>query len=143
MIEIELTDPKKSICDCCGKETTRLLRFVNKDDEAFSIYYAAFSDGHIENGVIGVVSLGDFHEEIVPASRVAFGFSIIQGESEYLVSITDANESPWNNVKVIGRKLTREEALSHEWIEDVFHITDQMVVDDPEIKSFFADETIH
>jgi hypothetical protein len=143
MVEIELTEPQKSICECCGKETTSLARFVHKDDNAHSIYYAAFSDGHVENGVIGVISLGNLHEEIVPSCRVAFGFSIIQGENDYLVAITDANESLWKNVNVIGRKFTREEALAHEWIDEVFHLTDHMVVDDPEIAAFFTNETIH
>jgi hypothetical protein len=143
MIEIELTEPKKSVCDCCGKETTSLIRFVHKDENAHSIYYAAFSEGHVENGVIGVISLGELHKDVLPPSRVAFGFCITRGEDEYLVEITDANDSPWKNVNVIGRKLSRDEALNHEWIQDVFHLTDHIIIDDPEIKSFFADETIH
>ncbi len=32
---------------------------------------------------------------------------------------------------------TRDEALNHEWIKDVFHITDHMVKDDKVIVSFF------
>lgn len=36
--------------------------------------------------------------------------------------------------------LDREESLAHELISDVFHITDHMVKDDPEIISFFEDE---
>ena len=45
--------------------------------------------------------------------------------------------------RLIGRKLSREEALEHPWLKDVFHITDYMTDDDPEIKAFFADEMVN
>jgi len=143
MIEIELTEPKKSICECCNKETTSLTRFVYKDNDAFAIYYAAFSENHLEDGVVGIVSLGDWGYDEISPNRVAFAFRLWQDENKHKVTITDANESSWRDVKIIGRKLTREEALNHPWIEDVFHITDHMVIDDSEIKTFLEGETIH
>lgn len=51
--------------------------------------------------------------------------------------IVNADESPWCDAKVIGKMLDRDEALIHPWIKDVFHITDHMVTDDPEIKTYF------
>lgn len=143
MIEIELIEPKKSICECCNKETTSLTRFVYNDEAAFAIYYAVFSENHVEDGVIGIISLGDWGEDEISPNRVAFAFRLWQDENNHNVTITDANESPWRDSKIIGRKLTREEALSHIWIEDVFHITDHIVVDDDEIKTFLQGETIH
>lgn len=137
MIEIELTEPNKSICECCNRETTKLTRFVYNEEGAFAIYYAAFSEGHLDDGIVGVVSLGDWGEDGIPPSRVAFAFRLWQDENNHNITITNANESPWHDSKIIGRKLTREEALNHPWIEDVFHITDHMVVDDNEIKTFF------
>lgn len=143
MIEIELIEPKKSICECCNKETTSLTRFVYKEEEAFAVYYAAFSENHFEDGVIGIVSLGDWGDDEVSPNRVGFAFTLWQDENNHNVRIIDANESPWRNAEIIGKKLTREEALSHPWIEDVFHITDHMVIDDDEIKRFLEGETIH
>jgi len=143
MIKIELTEPNKSTCECCNKETTNLTRFVYNEEGAFAIYYAAFSSGHSEDGIIGVISLGDWDEDEVSPNRVAFAFRLWQDENNHNVTITDANESPWHNTKIIGRKLTREGALSHSWIKDVFHITDHMVTDDNEIKAFLEGETIH
>ena len=54
MIEIELTEPNKSTCECCGGITTSLTRFVYKDGDAFAIYYVTFSDNHPESAVIGI-----------------------------------------------------------------------------------------
>jgi len=33
--------------------------------------------------------------------------------------------------------LNRDEALKHPWIEEVFHISDHILEDDPEVKAYF------
>lgn len=138
MLEIEYETPEFSVCDCCGGSTTRLTRFVSQDGDAFGVYYAAFSSSHPENRLIGIVSLGEWWEDEVPESRVAFAFEMWQDADTYNVGIIDATSSPWADARIIGRKLTREEALLHPWLKDVFHITDHMPEDDTEIKAFFV-----
>ena len=137
MIKIELTEPKKSTCECCSGTSTSLTRFVYKDSDAFAIYYAVFSDNHPENAVIGVISIGGWGSEGVPPNRVAFPFRLWKGEENFNVGLTNANESPWNGVKFLGKMLDREEALLHPWIEDVFHITDHITEKDTEVINFF------
>jgi hypothetical protein len=61
----------------------------------------------------------------------------------YKVGITNAAESPWADVEIIGKKLNRDEALGHEWISEVFHVTDHMTAEDEEIRTFFGDEMVH
>ncbi len=56
--------------------------------------------------------------------------------------IVNAEESPWHDATNIGQMLNRDEALAHPWIEDVFHITDHMVTDDPAIKAYFEGEQL-
>jgi hypothetical protein len=143
MIEIEFPKPQTSICECCGGATTRLTRFVHEDGDAFAIYYAAFSDEHQESGVTGIISLGDWDEDSIPESRVAFAFRLWEGEETFNVTIFDASESQWSDAKVLGRKLSREEALAHPRITDVYHITDHMTEEDPDIQAFFTKETLH
>ena len=137
MIEIELTEPKKSTCECCGGTSISLTRFVYKDDDAFAIYYAAFSDNHPENAVIAVISIGSWESDSVPPDRVAFPFQIWEGEKNFNVGLMNASESPYNGINLLGKMLDREEALEHPWIEDVFHITDHITTDDTEIINFF------
>ena len=75
MLEFEFEQPETSVCDCCGKTTTRLIRWVIQDDEALAMYYAAFSNGHPERGVIGIISFGEWWAEgYIPKSRVAIAF---------------------------------------------------------------------
>jgi len=137
MIEIELTEPKKSTCECCGGTSTSLTRFVYKDGDAFAIYYASFSDNHPESAVIGVISVGGWGGDGIPLNRAAFPFRLWEGEENFNVGLTNANESPWNGIELLGKMLDREEALSHHWIEDVFHITDHITEDDTEVINFF------
>jgi hypothetical protein len=143
MLEIEYPEPETSKCECCGEKTTRLTRFVTQDGDAFAIYYAAFSEGHPENGVVGIISIGEWWEGTSPESRNAFAFRLWEGEDNHNVSITDALESRWGDVDLIGRKLSRGEALAHPNIDDVFHITDHMTSEDPAIREFFEAETIN
>lgn len=138
MLTIE-TDapPRVSTCDCCGGRTTSLTRFVYSDGDAFAVYYAAFGDSHPEREVEIAVSLGDWSEDSSPEDRNCFALLMREAEDEFQVTVLNAAESPWNGVEIIGRMLDREEALAHPEIEEVFHITDHMVIDDPEIKSYF------
>lgn len=142
MTEIEFPEPEISICECCGGTMTRLTRFVTQDGDAFAIYYAAFSTEHPENGVIGVISIGEWWDGSSPDSRKTFAFRLWEGEENYNVSITDARESDWKDVDLIGQKLSRDDALAHPLIGDVFHITDHITDEDPDIRAFFGDELL-
>jgi len=143
MFEIELTEPRYSNCDCCGGKLTNLTRFVAKDDKAFAIYHATFGESHPEKGVFLAIGIDNDWSEIDSTNRVAFACWLSMIDAEYRVSITDGAESPWSETKVLGRMLDREEALSHTLIDEVFHLIDHIVEEDPVIKALFDDEMIH
>ena len=137
MIEIEFEPPDTYMCDCCGKETVRLTRFVLDDGNAHAVYYAQYSKAHDPNGVSGIVGLGEWGEGAQPSDRVAFPFQIWVTDDNYNVGLVDAEDSPWSDATFIGRILNRDEALAHPLCKEAFHITDHMVADDPEIVAFF------
>jgi len=136
MIEVELGDEHCTTCECCGGETVSLTRFVYKDGDAFAIYYACFSSTHQERIVDAVVSIGDWGSDAEPVNRCAFALRIRSGPENYEVMVTDAGSCRWSKVELLGRKLGREEALAHRWIDDVFHITDHMCAEDGKVKAF-------
>jgi hypothetical protein len=136
MLKIEFDKPKQSACACCEGTTTRLTRFVYKDDSAYAVYYACFSDNHPERLFDLVVSLGEWGEGTSPEQRRAFSMRIRAGETQYQVMVTNADECPWRNARVIGRVLDREEALADPWVKDAFHITDHIVVEDKLLKEY-------
>jgi hypothetical protein len=137
LITIDFEEPVKKACDCCGGITTRLTRFVYKDGDAFAVYYAMFSDSHPEREIKVAIGMGEWGEGSSPEDRRAFALKIRDGGTQYETMVVDAEESPWQGVEVIGCMLNRDEALGHVWIDEVFHITDHIVTDDPEIKAYF------
>ena len=141
MLTIETDEPPHTqACACCRGTTTSLTRFVYEDGAALAIYYAAFADEHPEREIKVAVGIGDWGEASTPADRRAFALVLRMTEEQYEVTVVDAIDSPWKDVKVIGRMLDREEALADPRIKEVFHITDHMVEDDPEIKSYLNKE---
>ena len=76
-------------------------------------------------------------------TRVAFACWLSMTENEFRVSVTDRAESPWSESKVLGRMLDRDEALANPLIDEVYHLTDHIVEQDPVIRELFADESIH
>lgn len=138
MIRIEFEDPTESRCECCGKTTVRLTRFVYRDDNAYAVYYAQYTPAHDEKRISGLIGLGEWGEGGGPEDRVAFPFQIWTDENNFEVGLVNAQDSPWSHVTFLGRILDREEALKHEWIKEAFHITDHMVTDDPELIKYFG-----
>ena len=139
MLTIEFEPPKESEpCECCGGRTTVLTRFVNRDDEAYAIYFARFSNNHPERVVVATISIGEWGESASSDQRVAFAFEIRAIESECQVGLIDSDRSPWRDSTFIGRTLNRSEALAHPAIQDVFHITDHIVVEDILIRDTYT-----
>src|SRR5690606_18252617 len=136
MIEIELEPPTTELCECCGTETVRLTRLVLQDGDAHAVYYAQYSRGHETDRINVLVSLGEWGDSTTPEDRLAFPLQLWASEDNYNVSLVDASASPWSHVTFLRRILDRDEALAHPWRAEVFHITDHMVSDDPEIKAF-------
>ena len=138
MIEIEFEELQIKICDCCGQEIVTLTRFVHQDDSAFAIYYVKFTRGHSPKVAYGLIGLGEWGDEAEPKDRLAFPFRIWTNETNYQVGLVDADESPLSHVTYLGQILNRDEGLKHEWIKDVFHITDHIVTDDKIVIDYFT-----
>lgn len=141
VIRIEFEPPHRSTCDCCGAATTRLTRFVYSDDAAYAVYYACLSDNHPDEVQVAV-SVGVWWDGGTPADRTAFALRLWQDDEEFGVTVDDAADSPWHDIELLGRMLDRAEALEHPRLDDVFHITDHIFADDPEIKAFFERVTM-
>jgi len=109
---------------------------VTIDKQAQAVYFAAFSDNHPEQVVSVLLSLGPWWEGAGPEGRVAFGLRIWLTKESFNVGVVDAEGVGWPNSKLMGRRLSRAEALSHPRINDAFHISDHIVAEDPEIRAY-------
>src|SRR5690348_15470162 len=86
MLGIEFERPEHSVCECCGKTTTRLTRFFYKDDDAYAVYYAIFTPQHPEKVLRGLISVGEWGDDnLGPEGRLAFPFEIRVTEERFQV----------------------------------------------------------
>jgi hypothetical protein len=140
MIEIEFEPPSVSTCACCGKDTVHLTRFVKNDGDAYAVYHLMYTPGHELGYMSGLMSLGEWGESATPADRLAFAFRLWETKDSYGVGLMDADAARplWGDTTFLGRLLNREEALAHPWREEVFHLTDHIVLEDTEAIAFLA-----
>jgi hypothetical protein len=139
MLRIECEAPTQSVCECCKNTTIRLTRFVYQDDSAFAVYYVQFTAGHSEKRLSGIIGLGEWGDDDKgPEARLAFPFQVWREADNFVVGLVDRVDSHWSEVTFLGHILDRKEALAHEWIDDVFHITDHMLAEDQEVVNFFS-----
>jgi len=99
-----------------------------------------FSDNHPDRTAKVVISLGEWGEGAEPNQRKAFSLDLRASADQYEVMLTDAADCPWQKATILGHILDREEALADPWINEVFHLTDHMVIEDEPLKSFLDSE---
>lgn len=135
---IEFEEPTYSTCDCCGETSTRLTRFVSRDDTALAVYLADFSPGHDYVSVLASFGgWGGEVDEFGPADRTAFAFRIWIAADSYQVGFVDPSESGYNT-DYFGRILDREEALRHPLRQEAFDLSDHIVECDQPVIEFLS-----
>jgi hypothetical protein len=122
---IEFAEPSYSTCDCCGGKTTRLTRFVTREGNAFAVYFANFSNNHADGYVSVLAGFGNWSEDAPPSDRTAIAFRIWTNESNYQVGVVDAADD-WET-DFLGKRLSREQALQSEWLQEAFDLSDHIV----------------
>jgi hypothetical protein len=139
MLSVEYEEPRdQGPCPCCGGRTTSLTRFVHKDGKAHAVYLATFSDNHPEKTVSLAVGAGQWGEGTSATERVAIALQLRHYNDGFAVSVVDGSESPSPTAAFLGRSLSREEALAHPLIKEVFKLTDHMVLEDEPIRTYLA-----
>ena len=139
MLTIEYEAPRdQGPCPCCGGRTTSLTRFVHKDGDAHAVYLATYSDNHQEKLVSIAAGIGEWGDGTTAEDRVAFAMQLRCNNDGFAVSVIDGSASPWPAAAFLGRLLTREEALANPLIQEAFHLTDHIVLEDEPIKAYLA-----
>jgi hypothetical protein len=128
-------DPPQ-LCACCGGRTRRLTRFVCRDGGAYAVVYIAYTDTHADRLVKFAVSLGDWHGE--PAARRCFIVWYKDLPDAYGFMLCDPGDGDWEDVALLGRQLTRAEALVDPWVGAVWEILDRIVIEDPVLHPYLC-----
>jgi hypothetical protein len=71
------------------------------------------------------VGFGNWSEDASPIERTAVGLRIWTNETSYQVGVVDAGDY-WET-ELLGKRLTREQALKSEWLQEAFDLSDHIV----------------
>lgn len=116
-----------SICPCCGRASRIGHGFVFKYGDAHAVYYAAWSEAHPEKRVSLALAIGEWGDESTNKDRICFGLEVWEGTEEILFRVIDPEESPWPETDLMGKMISRDEALTHQLLKEVFVIVEEVL----------------
>ena len=123
--DIEVGENKSvSTCHCCGKKSYVGHGFIYKNDDAYAVYYVGWSDAHPDKKVSIAIAIGKWDDDSTVDDRTCFGIEASEGADEIFLRVIEPDESPWSNTDLLGPMLTRDEALSHPLLKEVFVIAE-------------------
>lgn len=131
VIRIEPEPPVKEVqCANCGGTSRLLHGYVYDDEYAHGIYFLEWCEGpHPRRAAFLTIGLGAFGEHTTAADRLAFGVEWTTAGMGLL------EEPPRDRPELLGRFLPREEALQVPNLENLWHVIDHVVLDDPRLAS--------
>jgi hypothetical protein len=113
--------------------------FIYRDGDAYAAYHAALYARHPDRRVILAITVADdWSENANPADRISVALRVRPADGGLAMTVVNRNESPWAATSTHAGLLDRAAALEISEIEDVFHVADHIVEQDPTIKAHLA-----
>lgn len=142
VLSVEVGENKKpSRCNCCGEESSTAHGFVYKSHKPHAVYYAGWANVHRDRGVTFALAIGEWDDESGPDDRVCFGLEAHEGEDEIFFRIIDPEESPWGCTDLLGKMLSRQDALKHPLLKESYEVTEAVTRHHPAIRDFLGAST--
>ena len=138
MDRIDFEPPTRTRCDCCPGITTHLTRFVSNADGVFASYLVKFTDAHPGEANVAI-AIGDWSD--TPGAedrRDAFAFRLGRIGTDFNMAVVDAGASPFRDMAVLGRKLSRDDALAHPYLAQAHVISGAVIEHDAAVQGFFG-----
>jgi hypothetical protein len=126
------------LCADCGSPTRVVWGYIYADGEPRAVYYARWTPGHIDRGAELLVSFGEWGEGADPKTRRAVGLECRMGAEVPAFMVVDAANLPWSG-DVLGRSLSRDEALGSDAAREAFSLVDALWEQEPRLRAFLLD----
>ena len=126
----------KGRCACCGREARSVHGFVFRNEDAYAVYYAGWSEGHHEDGVSMAIATGEWDDDSDAKSRVSIGIRAKVSGKRIEFTVLDPEQSPWGSSVLLGEMVPRNEALHHRSIKQFFELAELVARDDLRVKRF-------
>lgn len=133
------------ICDHCGKPFKSVHGYIKKDDWAYSVYFATLQSGH-DDIVVGLtVSIGKFWDDSAVDERSWVYMRVWPSESGsgFEIRLEEPDASRHVNSKILGKKLSCEEANKSLLRSDFFDVAGYVIDNDPAVLSYLSGEEIN
>ena len=136
-LRLETADENNATqCACCGARSRSVHGFVYRDDDAYAVYYAGWSDGHPGRGVSIAIAVGEWSEGSSSADRTSVGIRAKPTRNSVEFTVLSPNESPWGDTPLFGKMMERERALAHPKLKEVLHVVEHVVRGDARVRDF-------
>lgn len=127
---------ERSACECCGAESTRHSIYVSDEHGAHAavLAYCYPPHGDEPSEIWLDVVLGTWGSEQV-SDHITFGcrYGPVEGQREDACSLVDAAQFTDERNPILGRRLSREEALVHTSLPDFWRVVDLVLTQVPAI----------
>ena len=117
-------------CDACGHESKTFRGFVYEDGDPFAIYACHYTDSHPEQGVSMAISLRGWGEGATPELKECVVLQWRNTETGPGCRVVDAQDTAWAREDILGRMLTRDEALASGRAKEAFTVSDAVWLSD-------------
>lgn len=135
--DLEIGENKNSsVCHCCGKKSCVGHGFIYKDGDAYSVYYVAWSNAHLDKKVSLALAIGEWDDDSTNKDRTCFGVEVYEGDEEILFRVIEPSESPWANTDLLGPMLNRKDSLAHPLLKEVFTIVEYILRNHPALVEY-------
>lgn len=132
-------------CDHCGKPFKSVNGYIKKDGWAYSIYFATLQTGHEDIAVGLTVSVGNFWEDSAVDSRSWVYMHVWPSETGpgFEIRIKEPGGSRHVNSKLLGSKLTCDEAQRSPLLKDFFALAGYAIDNDPAVLSYLSGDEVN
>lgn len=147
MYSVDLNEEIQTV-DCldCGEKSLTVWGFIHKDGLAHAVYYAGLMTGHSQPSVRLTVSIGDWGATDAnghDAQLRRWLFMEARPTSDrYEIMVREPEESLYFSKPLLGKPMTRAEALASPSLDEFFAVADFVAFNDPAVKSYLCGEQV-
>jgi hypothetical protein len=139
---IELNERVKYFtCPHCGEKSTTVWGSVARDSAVHAVYYANLMTGHAEASARLTISFGGWGENN-SENRWWILIEARPTVDSYQMMVREPEESLYFGKRLLGRGLSRDEALASAHRDDFFAVADCIAFNDPAVKSYLSGRAV-
>jgi hypothetical protein len=130
-------------CECCGHDSRKVWGFVYRDGDAHAIYYVEWTLGGVaQHGAYFDIVLGEFGGASRVSDRTAVSLEFRHTDKGPGFMLIDASSRPIASNSLVGKAMSREQALDTPISVEAFNIVDAIWLQDPRIAEIAGGPTI-